>query len=147
MGLIAAGLLGALVLVSLWRLAGLERVALQLVGAALFFALAGYAWQGRPSLAGQPAQRQALSRNPDSEFARTREAVLGRFDRASQWLIIADSFQRRGKSIDAVAILSGAVRRNPQDSDLWTGLAYMLVLHSDGVMTPAAELAFSRALA
>ncbi len=145
MGLSVAVLLAALVLAMLWRFARLDRVALQLVGAAVFFALAGYAWQGRPSLEGQTGHARPSGGNTDSEFARTREAVLGRFDRASQWLIIADSYQRRGNSQNAVGVLNAAVRRNPGDSDLWTGLGYMLVLHSDGVITPAAELAFAQA--
>ena len=41
----------------------------QLVGAALFVALAGYAWQGRPGLAGSPKAPPARQQVPESEFA------------------------------------------------------------------------------
>jgi cytochrome c-type biogenesis protein CcmH/NrfG len=33
----------------------------------------------------------------------------------------------------------------PNDPDLWVGLGNALVIHADGMMTPAAELAFQRA--
>src|SRR5947209_8447189 len=41
-------------LIALWRLGNLDKGGLQFVGSALLLALAGYAWQGHPGLAGSP---------------------------------------------------------------------------------------------
>lgn len=146
MGLVLAFLLALVAGLALWRLGRLAKAQVQLVAAALFLALAGYAWQGRPWLAGEAPSRPAAGQpGAESEFARTREALLGRFDRASQWLTIADSYQRRGDTQSAVAIIRSGLRRSPRDSDLWTGLGTALVAHADGLLTPASEFAFARA--
>ena len=147
MGLAIALLLGLGLLVALWRLARFDRPALQFAGAAVFLALAGYAVQGSPGLRGQGPVAPTGDTAGESEFARTREALLGRFDRASQWLIISESLARRGKTEDAVGIIRSGIRANPKDSDLWTGLGTALVNHAGGALTPAAELAFARAAA
>ena len=132
-------------LAALWRLARLDTSTLQLVGAALLLALAGYAWQGRPALDGRPKPPPARQQLPDSAFEETRRDMLGTFDSASQWLTIADSYQRSGDTRSAADIIRSGLRRTPRDADLWVGLGNALVLHADGMMTPAAQLAFRRA--
>ena len=129
----------------LWPFLRRDKGALQFLGAALFLALAGYAWQGHPGMAGRPKAARAHERVPESEFARTREEMLGRFDRASQWLTMAEGYQRRGDTENGVEIIRAGLRANPNDADLWVGLGNALVIHNDGLMTPAAELAFQRA--
>jgi hypothetical protein len=52
MGWVAILVMAALAGIGLWRFGNLPRAALELLGAALLFGLAGYAWQGSPSLAG-----------------------------------------------------------------------------------------------
>jgi cytochrome c-type biogenesis protein CcmH len=133
------------VLGGLWRFGRLNGAALQFLGAALFLALAGYAWQGRPAMPGAPKARIAAQRQPDSDFARTRGDMLGQFDDAARWLGMADSYQRSGDTRGAAEIIQSGLRRNPREVDLWVGLGNALVLHADGMMTPAAELAFRRA--
>ncbi|HEX8525425.1 tetratricopeptide repeat protein [Allosphingosinicella sp.] len=138
-------LLALVVFAALWRFARMDRAALQFLGAALLLALAGYAWQGRPDLGGSskpPPERQSL---PDSDFAETRRDMLGSFDRAGTYLTIADSYQRRGDTESAAQIIGSGLRQNRRDADLWVGLGNALVLHAGGMMTPAAQLAFSRA--
>lgn len=130
---------------ALWRFARLDAASLQFLGAALLLALAGYAWQGRPTLAGQPKKAPERQRLPDSEFAQTRQDMLGSFDRASRWLGMAESYQRGGDTRGGVDIIRSGLRNNPRDPDLWVGLGNALILHSGGLMTPAAELAFRRA--
>ena len=88
--------------------------ALQFTAAALLLALAGYAWQGHPGMAGAPKAAPGRQQLPDSDFAKTREDMLGRFDRAWAWLTIADGFQRRGDTRSAAELLQSAVRRNPR---------------------------------
>ena len=129
----------------LWPFVRRDLGALQFLGAALFLALAGYAWQGHPGFAGRPKpppDRRAL---PDSEFAATRERMLGRFDRASSWLTIAEGYQRRDDTESGATVIRSGLRSNPNDPDLWVGLGNALVIHNDGMMSPAAQLAFRRA--
>jgi len=121
--------------------------ALQLAAAALLVALAGYSWQGHPGLPGAPKAAPGRQQRPDSEFSKTREDMLGRFDRAWALLNMADGFQRRGDTEDAARLLEGAVGRDPDNVELWIGYANALVAHGGGMMSPAAQLAFQRAAA
>jgi cytochrome c-type biogenesis protein CcmH len=122
-----------------------DKGALQFTAAALLLALAGYAWQGRPGLAGAPKAPPGRLQVPESDFARSREDMLGRFDQASAWLSMADSFQRRGDTQSAAELLQGAAQRHPNNPDLWVGLGNALVVHGGGMMSPSAQLAFQRA--
>jgi cytochrome c-type biogenesis protein CcmH/NrfG len=122
-----------------------DRAALQFLGAALLVALAGYAWQGRPDMPGRPKAPPPRSVIPESEFATARQQMLGRFDRASNWLTMADGYQRAGDTEGAVQIIQSGLRDSPNDPDLWVGLGNALVLHANMMMTPAAQLAFQRA--
>ena len=58
---------------------------------------------------------------------------------------MAEGFQRRGDTRSGVEIVQAGLRDSPQDADLWVGLGNALVVHADGMMTPAAQLAFQRA--
>jgi cytochrome c-type biogenesis protein CcmH/NrfG len=107
--------------------------------------MAGYAWQGRPSLPAKVAPPPAREQLPESEFAASREGMLGRFDSAAQWLTLAESYQRGGDTRSGVGIIRSGLRKSPRDADLWVGLGNALVIHADGMMTPSAELAFRRA--
>jgi cytochrome c-type biogenesis protein CcmH len=122
-----------------------DKGALQFTAAALLLALAGYAWQGHPAYPGAAKAAPGRQQLPDSDFAKTREDMLGRFDQASAWLSMADSFQRRGDTQSAAELLQGAVQRTPNNPDLWVGLGNALVVHGGGMMSPAAQLAFDRA--
>ncbi len=130
----------------LWAVGRVRGPAFQLVAAGLSLAIAGYAWQGRPSLPGRSAAPVTAEREVETDaFAELRHAILGRFDRADTWLTIADSYLRRGDSRSAAGILRSGIRAHPKDPDLWIGLGNVLIIHSDGLMTPAAALAFDRA--
>jgi cytochrome c-type biogenesis protein CcmH len=145
MGFVLGILMAALLLAGLWRFGRLPLPIVQMIAAALLLALAGYAWQGRPGLAGSMPPRPTRSDRGDSDFSRTRQAILGSFDRASTWLTIADSYLRRGDTRNAVGVIRSGIRAHPNDPDLWIGLGNALVMHSEGTMTPAAQLAFERA--
>jgi cytochrome c-type biogenesis protein CcmH/NrfG len=138
-------LLALAALLALWRFARLDRTTLQFVASALLLGMAGYAWQGSPDLAGSPKPPRARQTLPDSEFASVRQDLLGRFDTADRWLTIADSYQRGGNSRDAAGVIRAGLRAHPRDADLWVGLGNALVIHADGMMNPAAQLAFRRA--
>ena len=135
-------LLLVLVTLAAVRWLGVSGPLLMLAATVLMIGAAGYAWQGRPGLAGAPASGTARLRHVP--LAEARHAMLGRFTKSEHWLIIADSFAARGKTADAVGIVQSGLRAHPDDYVLWVGLGNALVDHA-GVMTPAAELAYARA--
>jgi len=133
--------------IGLWFFLRKDKGALQFAAAAILVALAGYAWQGRPELAGAPKAKPEHQEVPDSQFAQMRGDMLGRFDRASMWLTMAEGFQRRGDTQTGVEIVQAGLRDSPNDPDLWVGLGNALVVHGGGMMNPAAQYAFQRAQA
>lgn len=145
MGWLLVLALAAITLAGLWKFARFDRAALQLLGAALLLAMAGYAWQGRPGLSGKPVPPPVRKQLPDSAFSETRGAMLGQFDSASGWLTLAESYQRAGDTRGGAQIIESALKKLPNDPDLWVGLGNALVIHANGMMTPSAELAFQRA--
>ena len=145
MGWLTILVLALATLAALWRFLRVDKGALQFLGATLFLALAGYALQGRPHLGGKPKPPPERQEVPESEFAATRENMLGRFDRAWFWLNLAEGRQRRGDTKAGVDIIRSGLREDRNDADLWVGLGNALVVHADGMMTPAAQLAFQRA--
>jgi cytochrome c-type biogenesis protein CcmH/NrfG len=147
MGWVAMLVLAALVGAGLWYFLRPDKGALQFAAAALLFALAGYAWQGHPGMAGAPKAAPPHHELPDSEFTQLRGDLLGRFDRASAWLTMAEGFQRRGDTRTAVEVIKAGLRDSPTDPDLWVGLGNALVVHGGGMMNPAAQYAFQRAQA
>lgn len=146
MGWVVILLLAMLTVAGLWRFIGRDAGAVQFVAAALLLALAGYAWQGSPGMAGAPkpppVKQEGLA---DTSFAELRPDLMGRFNNAATWLNVAESYQRSGDTQGGVDIIRSALRQSPNNADLWVGLGNALVLHSDGLMSPAAELAFSKA--
>ena len=147
-GWILIVLLAALVLLALWRLAALDRTGLQLVASALLLALAGYAWQGRPDLSGRPTRppAEAAVELPDGGLPELRRQMFGRFSSSERWLILADSYQRRGDTRSAVGAARSGIRAHPRNATLWVGLGNALIAHSGGMLTPAAELAYRRSI-
>ena len=115
---------------------------LKLGAATLFLGASGYAIQGRPDLGGSP--RAATAEGPAVPLTAARRAFYGQFTAHEHWMIIADSYLRRGNTADAVGVLKNAAETYPADPSLWVGLGNALVEHA-GVMTPAAQHAFRRA--
>lgn len=115
---------------------------LQLSGAALLFAAAGYAAQGSPGLEAAPAS--AAQQAAPIPLTTLRHAFFGRFAGSEHWLVIAESYARRGSTQDAAGVLRSAVRERPRDVALWIGLGNALADHA-GTITPASQLAFERA--
>lgn len=137
MALVAGGLL--------WRFGRLPKGAPELVGTALLLGIAGYAWQGSPGLPGSPTPPKAESKQPDSEFAKSRDGMMSMMGGPAQVLDTADAFHRQGLDAYAIAVLRGALEKNPRSADLWVGLGNALVIYGGGLMSPAARLAFDRA--
>jgi tetratricopeptide (TPR) repeat protein len=115
---------------------------LQLSAAALLFAGAGYASQGRPSLDSAPAS--AAGQAAPIPLTTLRHAFFGNFSGSEHWLRIAESYARRGQTQEAAGVLRSAVREHPRNAALWVGLGNALADHA-GMLTPASHLAFERA--
>lgn len=147
MGIIIGLVLVGLVWFGLRRTQALYGPALQLAGAALLLGLAGYALQGRASLAGSPASERVPDAVPPVMPIEMASEFYGRFNGAYPWLVIANGYARRGDSGGAVATIESAVRARPRDSELWIALGNALTAHSGGRLSPAAELAFRRSAA
>jgi cytochrome c-type biogenesis protein CcmH/NrfG len=126
-----------------FRLLGLRGAMLQLAAAALLIGAAGYALQGRSGLPG--SERQPQASRQAIPLAGARRAFFGEFGGSNHWLMMSDSMASRGKTADAAGILRSAVREHPGDPVLWIGLGNALVDHV-GVLTPAAQLAYERAV-
>jgi cytochrome c-type biogenesis protein CcmH len=108
----------------------------------LFVGAIGYAVQGQPDLPGAPAQStEAANVLP---LAEARRAFFGRFTPEETWLGMSEALARDGQGADAVGILQNAVRRYPNDPQLWIGLGNALVDHARG-LTPPAEFAYRKA--
>jgi cytochrome c-type biogenesis protein CcmH len=144
-GWIAMLLLAGAAFAALWRFGRLDGAGLQLLASALLLALAGYAWQGSPGLAGRAKPAVASEPPPADLFAEMRRDRLGRFDTADRWLTIAEMYQSRGDSRNAAGVIRSGLREHPRNAILWVGYGNALVLHAGGLMTPAAQLAYQRA--
>ena len=129
---------------ALWGAGRLRGPALQVMLAALMIGGAGYALQGRPDLAGQP--RAKVAGRPILPLTEPRQAMLGTFSAGQRFLLIADSYARRGNSGEALGAVRAGLKRYPRDLGLRIGLANALVDHS-GTLSPAAQLAFEQARA
>ncbi|RYE00497.1 MAG: cytochrome C biogenesis protein [Sphingomonadales bacterium] len=139
--------LALIVGVLLWRFGKLPKGGLEMVGAVLFLAVAGYAWQGSPGLSGKPTPPPESSKVPDSEFNIERQKMFSKIGGDSDVLRSADGLQAQGLNLYAIAIIKTALEKRPNSADLWVGLGNALVIHGQGQMSPASELAFNRAAA
>jgi cytochrome c-type biogenesis protein CcmH/NrfG len=146
MGLVILLVLALAAFVAIWRFARLDRGAAQFAAAALLLACAGYAWQGSPGFAGSPRAAAARPPLPETAFRSLRKDMFGQFDSADRWLGISETYLDRGDTRQAAGLIRSAIRAHPANAILWTGYGDALVLHGDGVLTPAADLAFRRAV-
>jgi len=134
-------LLVVLALGSLWTLR-VRGGLLKATAAALLVGASGYALQGRPDLAGSPAE--ASEARDVLPLTEARHAFFGPSTRAESWLVTSEALARDGRVEDSILTLQNAVKRYPGDAQLWIGLGNALVDHGHG-LTPPAELAYERA--
>ena len=111
------------------------------VGAALALAGAGYAGQGSPDMAGQPARPDPIADAPDPDFVAIRSALFGRYGTAGLYLTPSDALQRIGASGSAATLLQGGLNSEPNNVMLWTELGNVIAVH-DRAVSPAALFAF-----
>lgn len=145
MALLIIAIIGLLALVAVYVIARPPMAGVQLIAAALFLGIAGYSWQGSPSLASAAKEPREDAAEADEALLATRNAMGERFGDAQQWLIIADAQSRQGKFTAAATVLRNAVKEHPENVDLWVALGNALVGHSDGALSPASQFAYQRA--
>ncbi len=145
MGWAIAAIMGLAMFGVLVRLGKVPRSAFELTGAALLLGLAGYAWQGEPEMTGVSVEPQEKPNSFDEESITSRDEMGNRFGSAREWLVFSDALNRQGRHGAAANYLRNGVKEHPNDPDLWVGLGNALVVHADGVITPAAQFAFQRA--
>jgi cytochrome c-type biogenesis protein CcmH len=145
MGWIMLLLLAAAALGLLWRFGELRGRTLELVGAALFVGVAGYAVQGSPAQPGSPVEGESAPARVDvKEMVAQRAMRTGVGDEAA-WLDMSGALVRAGSTESAAQVLQGAIKKNPKSADLWVGLGNALVAHGGGSISPSAQFAFQRA--
>lgn len=145
MGWAIIAFLALLVFGALWKFGRMPRGTMELLGAALFLGLAGYAWQGSPTLAGSPTPPKSGAKQPDSATAEERKAMFPEVGGDAMVLEAAQNLHDQGLDAYAIATLRAGLNKNPRSADLWVGLGNALVVYADGQMSPAAKLAFDRA--
>ncbi|VWX56562.1 tetratricopeptide repeat protein [Sphingorhabdus sp. 109] len=123
----------------------LSRQTFEITAAALLLGVAGYAWQGHPGMAGVSVEPTEKPISFDGDSIEARNEMGERFGTARDWLVFSDSLNRAGKHGAAANYLRNGVKEHPEDPDLWVGLGNALVVHADGVITPAAQFAFQKA--
>jgi cytochrome c-type biogenesis protein CcmH/NrfG len=146
MGWLVIVLLALAAFAAIWRFGRLDRAGLQLLASALLLALAGYAWQGSPGRPGSPQAAAERPPLPETAFATLRKDMFGQFDSADRWLTMSERYLSRGDTRQASGLIRSALRAHPENSILWTGYGDALLLHGNGLLSPAADLAFRRAI-
>lgn len=118
--------------------------------AAVVLALLGaggglYAVAGHPTAEGtRPAPRPAPPHAAEA-FNEARAELLQNPADVPAWLRMSMSLSSSGETQKAAEALSVALAAMPDNPDLWVGYGETLMTHADGVVTPAARMAFDRA--
>lgn len=145
MGWLWLGVIGLAALAVLW-LAGASRALGIMTAAALLIGGAGYALQSNASLAGSPARSDVRRIVVDPGLVAFRTIIMPANEDVSAMLAEADDRLRGGDTTGAAQWMLNALNRRPGDATLWMGLGSVLVAHNGGQMSPAAQLAFRRAI-
>lgn len=148
MGWIAPIALAALALAAMITLFKAPRRTWEALAAALVFGLAGFALQARPDLPGAPHQAEPAQQRSGAAMVAARQQLdNGGAVASGNLLIMADGYARQGQFRDAAGIALSATREQPGNAQAWLALANSLTAQADGVLTPAGEYAYRRALA
>ena len=146
MSWVLAFLLAATCFVAIAFVLKAPRVGWEAIAAALLLGVAGYGLQASPGLPGaskQPAEKIAgnAAAVVEARKALSNEGAIP----GNNWLVIADALARHGQYTDAAGVLLGAVEKEPKNAEAWLALGNALVGHADGLLTPAALVAYRHA--
>ena len=126
----------------LW--AGVPRSLATFIAAGLLFGAAGYAWQQHASMPGHPVQADSEAIEIDPGLVAFRTAIMPGNEAV---LAAADAKLRAGDATGATQVILDALARHPDAAPLWAGLGSAIAAHDGGQISPAASLAFRRAIA
>lgn len=144
MGWVALAIVALGAAAALWALRAPRALAM-ILAAALVLGAAGYAWQGRPTLADAPRAAQVQGLEMEPGLVAFRSAILGTRHRGA--FSTADAAILAGRPQEAVEVLIRAVGRAPDDFAVWTALGTAYSLNDNQQLSPAASFAFARAVA
>ncbi len=145
MGWIIMVMLTALTFATLVIFGKLPRKTWEAIAAAGILAMAGYALQGRPNVAGSPATASVSESAAAADMILMRSEMDQTYSSARPYLILSDAYARDGNYQFAASYIRSGLRKNPRNADLWAGLGLQLLLASDGQMSPPAKFAFDKA--
>lgn len=144
-GWVILALMAALLGAGLWLVIRPARMVSELIAAAVLVALAGYAWQGSPMLAGKPTGPRDNRPAPSNLFGEERGKWLEQVGVDAQALDAADGLIRGGDPAYAIGILRAGLEHRPKSATLWIGLGNAIALYADGMVTPPARYAYQHA--
>ncbi len=147
MGWVALGVLAVATLAALVFAGRLPRSLWQVAAAAIVLAMAGYALQGRPDLPDAPAKPISAKGDTAAALIEMRGKMDQHFSAARKWLIPADSFARSGQFRTADSFIRSGLHEDPNSADLWVAQGVLIMLSSNGEISPPAKLAFDKARA
>lgn len=127
-------------------LARMPRAIWELVGAALLLGAAGYAWQGNPSLAGDPRKPADSGLKFDNDLANLRNAFSGPDSQSGPWITMSDGLARQGDYASASNVLVSGLKAYPDNANLWVALGNMLIYKAEGAVSPAAAYSYEQAM-
>ena len=113
---------------------------------ALMFGAAGYAWQGSPGTPSHVVAADAVKLPVDPRYRDLRDRFFGRFGGESIYFGVSDAALASGNTRVAARVLTGGVDYAPNNVALWTELGNVIALHDEGAVSPAALLAYRRAM-
>lgn len=146
MALFGVILIGLLTIALLWKFGRVSQGALSLTGAALALGLVGYSLQGDPNLPGAPVAPKPSAPAVPLADAGARGDLIGKFGAEAEAMAQADSYFRIDRPDLAAAVLQRALKANSNSPALWTGLGNAMVGQGRGVLSPAADYCYNRAL-
>lgn len=144
MGWVLLALIGVASVLML-ALLGVPRRLWTVVGAAMMLAAAGYAAQGKPTLAGSAAKPATDPVAIQPEVIDLRILLFGRFGSDAPYLAAADALVRSGAPRLAAKAALGGLVQNPKSAALWTELGSTLAVN-DGIVSPPSLFAFQQAM-
>lgn len=127
-------------------LARMPRMIWELTGAVMLLGAAGYAWQGSPSLGGDPREAAQSAPKFDEGLASLRNAFAGTDNDAGPWITFSDGLARQGDYESAVNALTSGLRDHPDNANLWVALGTMLMYKTEGAVSPAARYSYAQAM-
>lgn len=137
-------LIGAFVALLLWR----GRAPALWAAAVLAVGTGAYALAGHPLLPSSPSDRPSeLVAGADASVEPARQALAANPADIQAWGRFSSALIQAGRSGEAVEALNFASQTLGPDPDMQVFLGTALMAHADGLITPAARLAFGRASA